>query len=65
MEVYKVSEPKKTITLFYGGVVNLGRNMNQLSKELEPFVGIKEFPRNARTDKCFDKSRHKYCSYGE
>ena len=37
-----MSEPKKTITLFYGGVVNLGRNMNQLSKELEPFVGIKE-----------------------
>ena len=33
---------KKTITLFCGGDVNLGRRMNYLSKKLEPFVGIKE-----------------------
>lgn len=33
---------KKTITLFCGGDVNLGRRMNYLSKRLEPFVGIKE-----------------------
>ena len=34
--------PKGTIKLFYGGVVNLGRDMNQLSKTLEPFIDIKE-----------------------
>lgn len=33
---------KKTITLFCGGDVNLGRRMNFLSKKLKPFVGIKE-----------------------
>ena len=32
----------KMITLFYGGVVNLGRNMNALLKTREPFNGIKE-----------------------
>ncbi|MBD3879000.1 MAG: CapA family protein [Quinella sp. 1Q5] len=36
------SEPKKIITLFCGGDVNLGRRMNFLSKKLKPFVGIKE-----------------------
>ena len=33
---------KETIKLFYGGVMNLGREMNTLSKKLKPFVGIKE-----------------------
>lgn len=38
----KNSEPKKTITLFCGGDVNIGRRMNSLSKKRKPFVGIKE-----------------------
>ena len=33
---------KKTITLFCGGDVNLGRRMNFLSKKLKPFVRINE-----------------------
>ncbi len=37
-----VTDTKQTITLFYGGVVNLGRKMNDLSKTLKPFVGITE-----------------------
>ena len=35
-------EPKKTIKLFYGGVVNIGRNMNIFSQKIKPFVNIKE-----------------------
>lgn len=35
-------EPKKTITLFFGGVVNIGRNMNISSDKNESFVGIRE-----------------------
>ncbi len=35
-------EQKKTIKLFYGGVVNIGRNMNIFSQKIKPFVNIKE-----------------------
>ena len=42
MEVYSLPEPKKTIKLFYGGVVNLGKNMNLLPKDAKPFATIKE-----------------------
>ena len=42
MGVYKLSEPKSTITLFYGGVVNLGRSINISVKNIAPFVGIDE-----------------------
>ena len=42
MEVYELLEPKKTIKLFYGGVVNLGRNINFLSKKLNPLGDINE-----------------------
>lgn len=38
----EISKPKKTITLFCGGDVNLGRRMNYLSNKLESFIGIKE-----------------------
>ena len=41
-EVSELPEPKKTIKLFYGGVVNIGRNMNILSKKIKPFVNIRE-----------------------
>lgn len=37
-----IPETKKTITLFCGGDVNLGRRMNYLSRRLKPFIGIKE-----------------------
>ena len=37
-----LSESKKTITLFYGGVVNLGRNANGTENLFEQFVGIEE-----------------------
>ena len=36
------SEPKKTITLFCGGDVNLGRRMNYLSRKMKQLVGIHE-----------------------
>ena len=37
-----MSEPNSTITLFHGGVVNLGRSINISVKNRAPFVGVKE-----------------------
>ena len=37
-----MSEPKKTIALFYGGVVNIGRTINFLPQNVNPLAGINE-----------------------
>ena len=37
-----MSDSKKTIKLFFGGDVNLGRGLNRYADMMEPFVGINE-----------------------